>query len=913
MSGTITFVGLGTGTDFASVVDQLVALERYRINNLELWKTEWEDKIESIQGLNSRLLSLELFSNDFNTSTEFLATTATSSDTDVLTATSTSTAIAGAHTVTVGSNIGHRLASQGWATEGTAICGHDRAATDDSDEDFVFTYGTTTITVADSAFSTNTTLSDFKDDIQAQITADGKGTEVGVEIIDDGSATNPYRLVIYSKLGGSSNEIVVTKNPTGLSFSSGNVNPAIIDVDNNWTNGQSRPTSHGTYTGNVDKSYTFENDFAGPPPDDETVGTGDLTVTWSETGGTGRSGSITIPNGYTVGTEINVDGINNPVELGTWTGTSTASTSGNYTGSVEKTYTFTVPTVTLDQTHDAVDVTWTDSEGGSGTVTIIANYTGTDLEVEDDFYIAFETDVGGTKTLVSGEQFTVEVEQGPKVSFSAGTLSDTDNFYIDVFSNIDDVEEASWNGSSHATSWGHYFGSTNKTFEFSVLNSGTIGTDELGISWSDSEGNSGAITIPSSYTPGNEETVSVTQGLELKFSSGDLVSGEKFSINIFSPDLQKGQDSGMAQVEQVVHSGFADTGTTVVTDSAQTFSYIYGGTRASIDVAADATLSDLVGLINNDTDNPGVTASILNDGLGLSTSYHMVLTGRDTGAAYTITDITDTFTGGTFSSDDFTTTQEAQNSMLKVDGYPSDTYQYIQRSSNSVSDVIDGVTLSLVDSGSATVSITEDLATIRTTIETFVSGVNFVLDYIKGQTEYDEDTGEAGTMIGNYSYQIVQHRINDILTDAVPGLTDGVDTYVHLAQIGISTNPDNGGKWEIDSTTLNNALSSDLEAVSKLFIKDDVAGTNGIFELLSQELDNLTDSEDGPMNVLIDNYEGIIDNIDSKVEREERRVALVEDRLTQQFARLEATLAILAGQETYLQSLIDQLPQIGGD
>ena len=291
----------------------------------------------------------------------------------------------------------------------------------------------------------------------------------------------------------------------------------------------------------------------------------------------------------------------------------------------------------------------------------------------------------------------------------------------------------------------------------------------------------------------------------------------------------------------------------------------------------------------------------------------MVLTGRNTGAAYTITDITDTFTGGTFSSDDFTTTQEAQNSMLKVDGYPSDTYQYIQRSTNSVSDVIDGVTLSLVDSGSATVSITEDLATIRTTIETFVSGVNFVLDYIKDQTEYDEDTGEAGTMIGNYSYQIVQHRINDILTDAVPGLTDGVDTYVHLAQIGISTNPDNGGKWEIDSTTLNNALSSDLEAVSKLFIKDDVAGTNGIFELLSQELDNLTDSEDGPMNVLIDNYEGIIDNIDSKVEREERRVALVEDRLTQQFARLEATLAILAGQETYLQSLIDQLPQIGGN
>ena len=904
MSPTITVTGLGSGIDLSQIVDQLVLLERHQINRLEIWKDEWEDKIESIQGLNSRLLSLESFVTDYNTETEFLATTATSSDEEVLTVTSTSTAIAAAHTVTVGTNIPHRLASQGWDTEATAIGGHDSGA-NDSDEDFEFTYGLTTITVVDNNFATNTTLSEFKTLIETAI--GGESDHVGVEIIDDGSATNPYRLVITAKDGGSSNEIVVTKNPTGLTFSSGNINPATIDAGDTWTGGQSRPTSHGTYTGSTDKQYTFTVPAG-------TVGTGDLTVDWSESGG--RTGSITIPNGYTAGTEINVDGINDPVELGTWVGTSTPSTrSGtgtdwNYTGSVNKTYTFTVPEVILDGNHAAIDGTWIDSEGGSGIFTIPENYVPAtdDIVVEKGVYIAFETNVDESEKLESGEQFTVEVHQGPKVSFSSGVLTIDDNFYIDVFRNFDDAEKPSWTGGSSPTTWGHYFGSTNKTFEFRLLSSGTIGSHEIGISWSDSEGNSGTITVPADLEA-DKETVSVYQGLELKFSAGTLVSGEKFSINVYSPDLQKGQDSGMAQAEQAVHSGFADTATTVVTDSAQTLSYIYGGTRVSVDVAADTTLSDLVGLINNATDNPGVTASILNDGLGLSTSYHLVLTGRNTGAPYTITNITG-FTN--FSSSDFTTTQDAQNSMLKVDGYPSDTYQYIQRQSNSVSDVIDGVTLSLVDSGSASVSITEDLDTIRTNIETFVNGVNFVLDYIKKEAGYDEDTGEAGAMLGNYSYRIVQARINQILTNAIPGLTDGVDTYVHLAQIGIKTNPDEDGKWEIDSTTLNNALLTDLEAISKLFIKDDVAGTNGVYELLSQELDDLTDSEDGPMNVLLDSYEGIIDGIDTKIEREERRVALVEARLTEQFVRLEVLLGQLSGQESYLLSLIESLPTIGG-
>ncbi|MDY6973957.1 MAG: flagellar filament capping protein FliD, partial [Thermodesulfobacteriota bacterium] len=182
---------------------------------------------------------------------------------------------------------------------------------------------------------------------------------------------------------------------------------------------------------------------------------------------------------------------------------------------------------------------------------------------------------------------------------------------------------------------------------------------------------------------------------------------------------------------------------------------------------------------------------------------------------------------------------------------------------------------------------------------------------ISDQTKYDADTGEAAIMIGNYSFQIVAQRIKDLLTDSVPGLIDGTDPYVHLAQIGINSDPDDNGRWTINYSTLNSAMSTDLNAVSRLFVEDEASGTDGVLALLSQELEDLNDTETGAMNALIDSYEGIISNIDVKLEREARRIDLVEKRLTRQFAALEVLLGQLSGQSTYLESLIDQLPKIG--
>jgi flagellar hook-associated protein 2 len=985
MAAKITFTGLSTGTDWTKIVEELAKVESYTITRMETWKSTWQNKMTSIRGLNARLLSLESFVNSKNTASEFLATTATSTNENVLKVTSASTATPGAHSVTVGSSIQNKIASQGVASTSSAISSRD---------------GTMTIYVGTSHFNVSITsgmtLSELKNAIEAADT----GNLLTAQILNDGSSNKPHRLTLLANSGGSSNVISITANPTSLSFSDNFINPAVYvsgwtgtstvtpsglhvrgsdrtytftcptidlngsnsaalvhwsesggatgtlvipenyvagtdlyvdglvdDVNHTTWTGTSRATSSGIYTGSLEKSYTFTVPSG-------TVGIGDLTVYWSEAM-TGRSGTVIIPDGYTPGSALHVDGINGVVEGSGWTGTSHATSSGNHTAAANQRYIFTVQSVnggsgTGTVGTDTIVVRWQNTDGSqSGDITLDGTYVaGTEIEVENGIKVSFSA---GTLSTDLGNDFTVDVEQGPQVSFSAGdlvdgntftiatrtglrvsftsgTLNSGDQFQIDTFGNVDSVQTGTWSG-ANVYSAGQYLGATNKTFQFKVLNSGTLGTDQLRIQWSDTEGNSGVITIPDDYVGGTN--LDVWQGLKIRFDDGDLVANETFSIDVFAPQIQRGQDSGLAQAEQVVHSGFADEDTTAITEDDAVFSFIYGGRRFSVNVDAGTTLSGLVTLINSDSSNPGVRASILNDGMGLSTSYHLVLTGMNTGAAYKITQIQDSFTGGTFTSSDFSVSQNAQNSMVKVDGYPSESGIYIQRSTNSISDVISGATLSLVGAGSATVSISADLSTIQTDLATFVNSINFVLDYIKEQTKYDSETGKAGIMLGNYSYQIVASRINHILTSNVSGLVSGVDPYTNLAQIGIKTNPDEGGKWEIDTSTLTSALMTNLDGVKKLFIKDESTGIDGIYELLSQEMEAINDSQDGPMNVLLSNYDEIISGIDEKIEREEKRIERLKEKWTEQFARLEKLLSDLNGQESYLQTLIDQLPTIG--
>ena len=94
-----------------------------------------------------------------------------------------------------------------------------------------------------------------------------------------------------------------------------------------------------------------------------------------------------------------------------------------------------------------------------------------------------------------------------------------------------------WNGSSTPAAVGIYEGAADSVFTFAADSSGNIGwTTNLSITWSSDDGGAGSFDVGANYSP--PATISITNGLYLRFSSGDadgspygfINGGETFSV-----------------------------------------------------------------------------------------------------------------------------------------------------------------------------------------------------------------------------------------------------------------------------------------------------------------------------------------------------------------------------------------------
>lgn len=284
----------------------------------------------------------------------------------------------------------------------------------------------------------------------------------------------------------------------------------------------------------------------------------------------------------------------------------------------------------------------------------------------------------------------------------------------------------------------------------------------------------------------------------------------------------------LAQSCILAHSGWADENTTPVNPSGEdkTFLYSVDSVNYSITVPDGATLVELVELINDDVNNPGVSATILNDG-GDENPYHLILT-SETGEDNAI--IVGTASGNPltgFVSGDFQETQQAQNAEIKVDGYPLEVGVWIESSTNEVTDVISGVTLYLKSANpgeTINITITNDIDAGKEKISEFVSAYNEIVSLINYNTKYEpaegesgeeaEEGGTAGPLFGDASAIGIKSDLQAIIASVIPGLADNA-FYQSLGEIGVELGT--GGLLTIDDSKLSDALEDDYEAVGELF------------------------------------------------------------------------------------------------
>jgi len=101
-TGTISSLGIGTGTlDTASLVEQLMAIERQPIDRLDTKETAFNAQISAFGSIKSRLSTLQSAAETLSDPNSLAAFSATAGNTDVMTATAGTFARAGSYTVNV--------------------------------------------------------------------------------------------------------------------------------------------------------------------------------------------------------------------------------------------------------------------------------------------------------------------------------------------------------------------------------------------------------------------------------------------------------------------------------------------------------------------------------------------------------------------------------------------------------------------------------------------------------------------------------------------------------------------------------------------------------------------------------------------------------------------------------------------
>ncbi len=178
---TISFGGLATGLDTGAIVAQLMAIKRLPIVRLERRKSLFELQQSALTDLESKLKALQDAVAALDTPNEFSALSASSSNEAMVTATASSLAAPGSFTLTVNSLATYQKdVSQGYAT-----------LTDNVGS------GSISITVDGEATQIDLTepfnsLTDLRDAIN------NAGAGVYASILNDGSDTTPYKLILTS-------------------------------------------------------------------------------------------------------------------------------------------------------------------------------------------------------------------------------------------------------------------------------------------------------------------------------------------------------------------------------------------------------------------------------------------------------------------------------------------------------------------------------------------------------------------------------------------------------------------------------------------------------------------------------------------------------------------------------------------
>ena len=305
----------------------------------------------------------------------------------------------------------------------------------------------------------------------------------------------------------------------------------------------------------------------------------------------------------------------------------------------------------------------------------------------------------------------------------------------------------------------------------------------------------------------------------------------------------------------------------------------------------------VVDAINNG--NRGYKAQLIND--GSATPYKVMITGAN-GSSEGFS-ISSTDTGGTLGSSFVVPTgYAASDANLTVDGIN------YSRKSNSVSDIVPGVTFTLkgTTSSAASVSLDRDTTDLKTRLNALVTAYNDFNNIVNETTNPKSTLGTYGaTLVGDSTVKMIRQQIRSLLftTSSTPG-----KSISSLSQVGYSI--DQHGVLSLDATKLDTSLQNNFADVAQMF----TGGYNNLstYSTLSagyagdavKKLTNIL-SNTGPLVTKTNNANTQSDGYRTQLTALQTRMDALLARYQKQFAAMDSLVGKTNSQKTSLKATFD--------
>ena len=220
----------------------------------------------------------------------------------------------------------------------------------------------------------------------------------------------------------------------------------------------------------------------------------------------------------------------------------------------------------------------------------------------------------------------------------------------------------------------------------------------------------------------------------------------------------------------------------------------------------------------------------------------------------------------------------------------------VDRKSNSVNDVVPGVSFNLQAKSTSPVTLT--LSTSRSALSSalgdFVNKYNAVADQVSGQVGKS-----AGLLSGNSIIAETAGALRQIVSYSGSGI-GSVNTVQSLADLGVSFDPQ--GHASFDPTNLNGFSDAQLSSAFS-FIGNSAKG----FAALGDTLQQLSDPVTGLIKVQQDSYDRTDTNLKTQISNLQQRISVMQAATESRLHKMDALLASLQSQQQVITASVQSV------